>query len=203
MELLYRKAKEVEVELEQEKIDLIKKIIVSDKKYIDNEDLFEDFFNETYKRSFLIMKTVKNEASLEAYLRKIVTTSIINVLKDSGRIRRTTEGFTAIEEKSLDEIVSTPDNRYSNVQVNYDIIDLSDGPEEVIIKKETQQKLMDAVSIAHNNNPVKQYMQLYQLRYVKGLKQKQIAQELNLSQGEVSKRLLELIEEVKKEFNKA
>lgn len=191
------------MELEQEKIDLIKKIILSDKKYIDNEDLFEDFFNETYKRSFLIMKTVKNEASLEAYLRKIVTTSIINVLKDSGRIRRTTEGFTPIAEKSLDEIASIPDNKYSNVQVNYDIIDLSDGPEEVIIKKETQQKLMDAVSIAHNSNPAKQYMQLYQLRYVKGLKQKQIAQELNLSQGEVSKRLLELIEEVKKEFNKA
>lgn len=191
------------MELEQEKIDLIKKIILSDKKYIDNEDLFDDFFNETYKRSFLIMKTVKNEASLEAYLRKIVTTSIINVLKDSGRIKRTSEGFTAVKEKSLDEIITPPDNKYSNVNINYDIIDLSDGPEEVIIKKEIQQKLFDAVSIAHTSNPAKQFMQLYQLRYVKGLKQKQIAQELNLSQGEVSKRLLELIEEVKREFDKA
>lgn len=192
----------MEVELEQEKIDLIKKIILSDKKYIDNEDLFEDFFNETYKRSFIIIKTVKNEASLEAYLRKIVTTSIINVLKDSGRVRRTTEGFTSVEEKSLDEIVSISDNKYSNINVNYDIIDLSDGPEEITIKKETLQKLIDAVSIAHTKNSAKQYMQLYELRYVKGLKQKQIAQELNLSQSEVSKRLLELIEEVKKEFNR-
>lgn len=191
------------MELEQEKIDLIKKIILSDKKYTDNEDLFDDFFNETYKRSFLIIKTVKNEASLEAYLRKIVTTSIINVLKDSGRVRRTNEGFTSTEEKSLDEIIVSPDHKYSNINVNYDIIDLSDGPEEVIIKKEIQQKLIDAVSIAHTNNPAKQFMQLYQLRYVKGLKQKQIAQELNLSQGEVSKRLLELIDEVKREFDKA
>ncbi len=84
---------EVEVELEQDKIELIKKIITTDKKYVDNEDLYDDFFNETYKRSFLIMKSVKNEASLEAYLRKIATTSIINVLKDSGRLRRTSEGF--------------------------------------------------------------------------------------------------------------
>lgn len=190
------------MELEQDKIDLIKKIITSDKKYIDNEDLFDDFFNETYKRSFLIIKTVKNEASLEAYLRKIVTTSIINVLKDSGRIRRTTQGFTAVEEKSLDEIISPQVNKYSNVNINYDIIDLSDGPEEVIIKKEILQKLIDAVSIAHTTNPAKQYIQLYEMRYVKGLKQKQIAQELNLSQGEVSKRLLELIDEVKKEFNR-
>lgn len=198
-----------EVELAQDKIDLIKKIITSDKKYVDNEDLYDDFFNETYKRSFLIMKSVKNEASLEAYLRKIATTSIINVLKDSGRLRRTTEGFTPIKEKSLDELVSPTaplpqtQSKYANVEINYDVIDLSDGPEEVVIKKEILQKLMDAVSIAHTNNPAKQYMQLYELRYVKGLKQKQIAEELNLSQGEVSKRLLDLIEEVKKEFNAA
>lgn len=190
------------VELKQDKIDLIKKIIVSDKKYTDNEDLFDDFFNETYKRSFLIVKTVQKESSLETYLRKIVTTSIINVLKNSGRVRRTKEGFTSVEEKSLDEILSISDNKYSNVNINYDIIDLSDGPEEVTIKKETLQKLIDAVSIAHTNNPAKQYMQLYQLRYVDGLKQKQISQELNLSQSEVSKRLLELVEEVKREFNK-
>ena len=190
------------MELEQEKIDLIKKIILSDKKYPDNEDLFEDFFNETYKRSFLIINTVKNEVSLQTYLKKIATTSIINVLKDTGRVRRTREGFVATEEKFIEEAALLPNTKYSNVHINYDLVDLSDGPEEVVIKKETLQTLIDAVAIAHTNNPAKQYMQLYQLRYVKGLKQKQIAQELNLSQSEVSKRLLELVEEVKKAFNK-
>lgn len=190
------------MELEQEKIDLIKKIILSDKKYPDNEDLFEDFFNETYKRSFLIINTVKNEVSLQTYLKKIATTSIINVLKDTGRVRRTREGFVATEEKFIEEVALLPNTKYSNVHINYDLVDLSDGPEEVVIKKETLQTLIDAVAIAHTNNPAKQYMQLYQLRYVKGLKQKQIAQELNLSQSEVSKRLLELVEEVKKAFNK-
>lgn len=188
----------MELELNQEKIDLITKIIKSDKKYADHEDLFEDFFNETYKRSFLVMKSVKNEASLDAYLRKIVTTAIIAVLKDSGRVKRTSEGFTSIQEESLDQIISIPENKYSNTHISYDIVDLSDGPEEVVIKKEIMQSLFDAVSIANTSNPEKQYMQLYELRYVKGLKQKEIAQELNLSQGEVSKRLLELVEEVKK-----
>lgn len=191
------------MELEQEKIDLIKKIIISNKKYTNNEDLFDDFFNETCKRSFLIMKTIKNEASLDAYLRKIATTSIIQVLKDSGRVRRTQEGFVKTEEKSLEEVISTviPENKYSNVQVNYDLIDLSDGPEEITIKNEILQKLYDAVLIANNSNPSKQYLQLYDLRYVKGLKQKEIAEALNLSQSEVSKRLLELMEEVKNTFN--
>ncbi len=188
------------MELEQEKVDLIKKIILSDRKYSDNEDLFDDFFNETYKRSFLVIKTIKNEASLEAYLKKIVTTSIINVLKNSGRVVRTTEGFVPSEEKSLEEITSNKENKYSGLQISYDIVDLSDTPEEIVIKKEIQQKLYDAITIANNINPAKQYMQLYHLRYVKGLKQKDIAKELNLSQSEVSKRLLELVEEVKTAF---
>lgn len=190
------------MELEKDKVELIKKIITSDKKYTDNEDLFDDFFNETYKRSFLIMKTVKNDASLEFYLRKIVTTSIINVLKDSGRVQRTSEGFIPAKEESLDEVIRTTYNKYSNINVNYDIVDLRDGPEEIVIKKDLLRNLVDTVAIASTVNPAKQYMELYQMRYVKGLKQKQIAQELNLSQGEVSKRLMELMEEVKKSFDK-
>jgi len=190
------------VELEQEKINLIKKLIVSDKKYTSNEDLFDDFFSETYKRSFLIMKTVKNESALESYLRKIATTSIINVLKDSGRVKRTPEGFVPNKETSLEELLSVPENKYSNVQINYDIVDVQDGPEEIIIKKEVLQKLADSLAIAHNLNPSKQYMQIYELRYIKGMKQKEIAKEMNLSQGEVSKRLLDLMNEVKAIFNK-
>lgn len=211
------------MELEKDKIDLIKKIIINDKKYLDNEDLFDDFFNETCKRSFLIIKSVKSESSLEAYLRKIVTTSIIQVLKDSGRVRRTQSGFVKVEEKPLEQVISQtleetiphtvepienhvpaeviPENKYSNVKISYDIIDMSETPEEVVIKKEILQKLYDTISIANSLNPKKQYLQLYNMRYVKSLKQKEIAQELNLSQSEVSKRLLELMNEVKIAFN--
>lgn len=193
------------MELAQEKIELITKIIKSDKKYTNNEDLFEDFFNESYKRSFLIMKTVENPASLEAYLRKIVTTSIITVLKDLGRLRRTTQGFVATKEQFIEQLPEQPffgTNKYSGTKISYDIIDASQSPEELVIKKETLQTLLDAVTIAHSKNPAKQYFQLYELRYVKNLKQKEIAKELNLSQSEVSKRLLELMEEVKEAFSK-
>lgn len=193
----------MELELTQDRIDLIEKLIRSDKKYTSNEDLYEDFFNETYKRSFLILKTVKNEASLEAYLKKIVTTSIVVVLKDLGRVRRTKEGFVPTQEKTIEEIVEIPDNKYSDIKVSYDVVDLKDNPpEEMVIKKEILQTVADAVHIAQNSNPSKQYMQLYELRYVKGLKQKQIAKELNLSQSEVSKRLLELVSLVKEAFGK-
>lgn len=195
------------MELAQEKIELIKNIIKSDKKYVNNEDLFDDFFNETCKRSFLIVKTVENENSLNSYLKKVASTSIINVLKDSGRIKRTTEGFVPTKEQSIEEITSEyfseSKGKYSDVQISYDIVDLSDGPEEIVIKKEALQRIIDAISIAHGKNPSKQYMELYEMRYKRGLKQSQIAEELNLSQSEVSKRLMELMEQVKESFDKS
>lgn len=188
--------------IDQGKIDFIKKTILSNRKYINNEDLFDDFFNETCKRSLVIIKTLKNEASLEAYLKKIVNTSILQVLKDSGRVRRTSEGFIRNKEESLHTLVNNSvSNKFSDINISYDVIDLSDGPEEIAIKKDVLQNLYDAIVIANSTNPTKEFLSIYNLRYVKKLKQREIAHELNISQGEVSKRLLELMEEVKNTLN--
>ena len=104
------------VELEQDKIDLIEKIIKNDRKYPNNEDLYDDFFNETYKRSLAIVKTVTSDITLEAYLRKIVTTSILNVLKNEGRLRRTQVGFQPTKTESLDTPLDC-----SGIKVSYEL----------------------------------------------------------------------------------
>lgn len=59
------------MEIAQDKIDLIEKIIKNDRKFANNEDLYDDFFNETCKRSLLIVKTVTSDVTLEAYLKKL------------------------------------------------------------------------------------------------------------------------------------
>ncbi len=195
----------MELKLEQEYIDLIKKSIINNKKYANNEDLYDDFFNETCKRALVIIKTIKNKAALEAYLKKIATTSIIQVLKDSGRVRRVSGSYVKQVEEPLETVVteclSSNGNKYSNVKINYDIIDISDGPEEVAIKNDVMQRLYDAITVANSTTPAKQFLTLYNLRYVKNLKQKEIAAEMNISQSEVSKRLLELMEQVKVTLN--
>ena len=55
------------MELTQDKIDLISRIIKNDRKYPNNEDLYEDFFNETCKRSVAILNAIDTESTLEAY----------------------------------------------------------------------------------------------------------------------------------------
>lgn len=90
---------------------------------------------------------------------------------------------------------------YSKIEVTYEPVDIQDTPEDLAIKKEILQKIVDTVYEIDANSPDKNYLKLYDLRYEKGMTQKEIAEELNLSQSEVSKRLFKLMEQVKQAFN--
>lgn len=189
------------MELAQDKIDLIEKIIKNDRKFANNEDLYDDFFNETCKRSLLIVKTVTSDVTLEAYLRKIATTSILNVLKNEGRLRRTKTGYMSTKEVPLETVVQSSIPDYSKIEVTYEPVAIQDTPEDVAVKKEILQIIVDSVFEVDKQEPVKQYAKLYDLRYEKGMTQKEIAEELSISQSEVSKRIFKLMEKVKQTFN--
>ncbi len=189
------------MELAQDKLDLIEKIIRNDRKFVNNEDLYDDFFNETCKRSFLIVNTVTSNETLEAYLRKIVTTSILNVLKSEGRLRRTRSGYMSTNEVPLESSVTETVPDYSKIQISYGPVEIQETPEDIVIKKDILQKIVDSVNKIDEEDPQKDYYKLYYLRYEKGMTQNEIAGELNLSQSEVSKRLFRLLDKVKQAFN--
>lgn len=193
------------MELAQDKINLIEKLIRNNRKFVNNEDLYDDFFNETCKRSLPIISTISSDATLEVYLKKVATTSILNVLKDSGRLRRTRESYISTDEVPLSTVSTVSTNSYSNVYANinieYEPIDFDNGPEDTAVKNEVLQMVIDSIHRINNAEPEKQYLELYKLRYHEGMTQSEIAQELNLSQSEVSKRLFNLMKKVKKAFN--
>ena len=82
----------------------------------------------------------------------------------------------------------------------YEIEDPRDSFEEKIVRKDLLQKIVDIVLVAQKNNPTKEYFRIFYLRYIQEMKQREIAQETNLSQSEVSKRLVELAQIVKEHF---
>ena len=188
------------MELAQDKINLIERLIKTNRKFINNEDLYEDFFNETCKRSLPIISMISSDATLEVYLKKVATTSILNVLKDSGRLRRTHDSYTPVKEVPL-ESSSTYSNVYADINIEYEPIDFDDGPEDMAIKNEALTLMIDSLHKINSEEPEKQYLELYILRYQEGMTQVEIAEELNLSQSEVSKRLFKLMQEIKKSFN--
>ena len=183
------------MDLTQDKIDLISKIIKNDRKYPNNEDLYEDFFNETCKRSVTIFETIESETTLEPYLKRVVTTSIINVLKDSGRLRRTKSGYMSTKEVVMPTTTDVVD--YSSVVIDYASVKLPQTPEEIVVQKEILEFIAKTIRQIDNNEPDKNYLHIYTLRYDKGMTQKEISEELGISQGEISKRLYSLMDKVK------
>ncbi len=194
---------------------IIERLVRLNNKYIGNEDLFEDFCSEAYKRSYTLFENneIKN---FEGYLAKVVNTSILNVLRTSGRIRRHSNKYVSTHEVLIDP---TPAKQFlpeiapvpaviepvfsSNEPVSlYNVSDPKDNFEEKIVRKDLLQKVVDIVLVAHRNNPNKEYLRIFFLRYVKEKKQREIAEITNLSQSEISKRLLEIAEIVKFHFNK-
>lgn len=178
----------------QDKIDLIGRIIRNDRKFLNNEDLYDDFLNEACKRSVAIVDAVESEVTLETYLKRIVTTSIVNVLKDSGRLRRTRSGYMSTKEVALDDGNAED---YSNINIDYSAVKLPEDPESIVIQKELLTFVADAIKNVDDEEPDKQYLKMYVMRYDKGMTQKEIAQELGISQSEVSKRLYRLMEKVR------
>ncbi len=186
------------MDLAQDKLDLIEKIIKNNKKFSNNEDLYEDFFNETCKRSLGIVNIVTSDIALEAYLKKIASTSIINVLKDSGRLRRTKSGYIPSNELLTDETIS---NKFNEIEVSYWNFNIEFSPEELAVQKDTIKQVANLINKINEEDTNKQYLQIYKLRYDNGMTQKEISKELGLSQSEVSKRLFKLMKKVKESFN--
>ena len=187
------------MDLAQDKLDLIERVIKNNNKYSNNEDLYDDFFNETCKRTLDVVQVVSSDAALESYLRKVAATSILKVLKDSGRLRRTKKGYVKTQEVSLDTTEDEID--YSEVKISYREFRIEESPETIMVKNDILQHIFDAVMKINEEEPKKKYLQIYQLRYDNGMTQKEISDELGLSQSEISKRLFKLMEKVKESLN--
>lgn len=188
-------------ELTQDKQELIARIIKNDKKFVNNEDLYEDFFNETFKRCFLIAKNVNSENTLNPYIKQVASTAILVVLKDSGRLRRTKSGYVSTPAVPLETVAHDETVDYSNVIIKYDVAAPDNTPEDILIKNETLRHIVDNLYKINDKEPEKEYLHLYKLRYEEGMTQKEIAENMNISQSEVSKRLFKLLEKIKQTFN--
>lgn len=178
----------------EEQRALIEKIVKSNKNYAGNEDLFEDFCSEAFQKSYMMFNSSANIQKIESYITKVVHTSILSVLKNSGRIRRSAAGYVPTKEVKIADVVSAPteENKVVGPEFIFDFPDPKNSVEEVLITKDCLQRIADAVCVVHKELPSQQFLDIFYMRYVKGYKQSEIAKNLNLSQSEISKRLMQL-----------
>ncbi len=177
-----------------EQRSLIEKAVRANKNFQGNEDLLEDFCSEAFQKSYMIFNSSSNIQKIENYIKKVAHTSILSVLKDSGRVRRTNEGFIPTKEVKIADFAPEPEHKSETFGSEFilDFPDPKESVEEILITKDCLQKIADAVCVIHKELPSQYFLDIFYLRYVKSLKQNEIAKALNLSQSEVSKRLMQL-----------
>ncbi len=196
---------------ENEHHQLVKKMILSNRRYKGNEDLLEDFCSETMKRTYSIIPLLKDEYKINSYVAKVSNSSIIKVLKDSGRLQRRS-GFTTAN--FVPPVYSEPPAAVMPQVHEEAPVVMEEHSEEFIeqfadssvdlqqeqINRETLENIATNLHIINSKDPGKQYYLLFKMRYIENMKQKDIADKLYISQGEVSKRLIELSEKLKSAY---
>jgi len=185
------------LEITQEHKILIENIVKHNPRFFGNEDLLEDFCSETLKRSCVIISSISEINNLNGYLNKVSTSAILEVLKKSGRLRKTTSGYQKIEQVSISEVI----NQQTIDEIIFNIPDPTPNFEEKIINEEEVNAIKEVIYIVNQQEPEKRFLDLFVLRYIDGMKQSQIAEKMGISQGEVSKRLIELIKKINETVN--
>lgn len=189
---------------------LIESVIKELPLYRGNEDLSLLFCETIYKKSYLLIDAIKDQVRLKRHLIPICETCMAQIIKESQKfasrrepkkepqIQIAKEEIVSLRSEkkqiekpkvvSLKEEFEIPQNDISEA-----LIDPIDYCPKKEASEETVEKLIQIVKLIDNKHPQKRYYEIFFLRYLKGLNQAEIAQSMNISQAEISKRFIELI----------
>ena len=211
------------LKIKNEHRTLIETVIRDSVKFRGNEELIDLFCDAIYKKSYLIMDAIRDEARLKRHLMMICDSCMDQIIKEKRKYEQT-KVYRHIEQQSKlqEEIVTLKKNPLSEPEeldeefrmhqasrsvVNlkeeiqrsekYDssdmLIDPLDFCPQKRISEHTIEKLIQIVKMIDKKFPKKRYYEIFTLRYIKKFHQVDIAREMKISQVELSKRFVELI----------
>ena len=173
--------------------EIIEKIVTSNKRFSGNEDLYEDFCAEALEKGLFLLKKSSDIDKIGGYLNRIVSNAMVDVLKASGRVTRGADGYKSTAKTVLLE--NPLDNGF------IDIKDPSVSFVDKITQEETLSEIYDCILKFDRQEPEQKFGIIFYMKYVEGKKQREIASALGISQGEVSKRLFDLMQKISNEIN--
>ena len=183
----------LQLAITEEYKETIEKMVASNKRFSGNEDLFEDFCSEALEKSLFLLQRTTEIEKISSYLNRIVTTSIINVLKSSGRITRSSEGY-----KNISNYTVSIENPLDDGLL--EIKDPTINFVEEITQQETLDEIYNCILKIDQEEPEEMFGKIFHMKYTEGKKQREIADTLGISQGEVSKRLFTLMQKINNEI---
>ncbi|MBQ7286346.1 MAG: hypothetical protein IJW73_01130 [Candidatus Gastranaerophilales bacterium] len=202
---------------------LIESVIRESAKFRGNEELIDLFCDAIYKKSYLLIDAIRDTARLKRHLMMISDSCMEQIIKEKRKFEETKvyrqieynsrlkEDIVSVKKSPLkDEDDINEDFRMQrakdsviNIKEEIQMSERYDSVESLIdplefcpqrrISEYTVDKLIQVVKAVSASFPKKRYYEIFTLRYIKKLNQSQIAQEMKISQVELSKRFVELI----------
>ena len=173
--------------------EIIEKIVTSNKRFSGNEDLYEDFCSEAMEKSLFLLQRTSEIDKISAYLNRLVSNAMLGVLKSSGRITRSADGY-----KNAAHLSSPLENPLDNGFL--DIKDPAISFIDKITEEETLSEIYNCILKFDREQPEQKFGMIFYMKYVEGKKQREIASALGMSQGEISKRLFDLMQKINREI---
>ncbi len=151
----------------------------------ENEDLFEEFVESALKKAEKIINIEDDEFKKEFYLNKAVSTAIVEVLKAKNR-------FNKFEEEKIPEDIPRGDEPLILSYPDFEIPAEGYISSQNIFSRDDLEKIKTMICEIDRENNDKKYYKLFCLKYIQEQSIEDIINALQLSQGEISKRLSEL-----------
>ena len=194
--------------LEQDKKLLIEKCIRNNRKFQNNEDLYEQIYEETCKNSVALLAAVSSESTAELYLKRIVNNAVSSILKNSAKTEVNTidkSAISATADQASVPVINAPEDEfnpeYSGHRVIFRNVDIEENEEDLFVKREVLKNITKILNKIETESPKEEYIKIFKMRYEDGMTQSEIAENLGISQTEVAKRMFELMQRVKEDMN--
>ena len=152
-----------------------------------NEDLLELFCAEIYDKIKDTLLILGEKIPPQTYLDKVTQKIILHVLKEQKRL--TSKVYD--DESPIENLISFNINEKGELVFN--IPYPGSEREKLSVRHEQLRLIINDLYNFNENQPEKQYLKLFELRYNQNLKLSEIAYHLNISESQASQRLFELL----------
>ncbi len=187
--------------------NLIESVIKENRRYKGNEQLLDIFLEAVYKKSYLLLDAMKDQNRLKRHLEEICDTCLEDILLEKQKfdgIRIAKKPPVAkkqppLEEKKAEILPQAEFKSYESNELNSVDDPINFFPQQNIVPSKLE-TFINYIKEIDEIYPSKKYYDIFCLRYLKKQDQTQIAQILEISQIEVSKRFVELVNLIKDRY---
>ena len=196
---------------------LIESVIKEHPKYSQVSDMLDFLCEVIYRKSYLLIDTIKDEQRLKRHLAMVCDSCIDEIIKkhrpelNNVAKKDVKDEIVSIKKNSVSDERKKPINenvkseRFSKernltYEKNSPLSTLID-PIKVFPQKLENEEILDdlikTVKVLDAKFPNKEFYKMFYMRYIEHFSQSEIAREMRISQAELSKRLVELVGLVK------